>query len=515
MAKYRLLKVTVIACLTLLLLPCSTAEAQEGKTTLRTAWDPFEPYQYMATKHGMQHLTGLDVQLLKEIARRAGFKLIFHEISWQLQVENIRAGVLDVVAAASETPGRDVFARFSIPYRPEMKALFVRRGEARPVPTESADELVRFLKGGKFRLGVIKGWSYGDPVLDAYIADDAFSSRIVVADSTSTNLRNVLEGAVDGALVDRIVGATFAWEHGLEDGLKELPFEMVTDVRFMFSKYSVSSETVRLFDAAIREIHRDGTFHEITKRYMFPVLLSQTLDSNWFFIIDILGTAAFAVSGLLLAYKHHYDIFGAFVLASLPAVGGGVTRDLLTNRDKLAIVENPIYILTILGVVLAGYLFLRIISVIGHRLDTSPGGNARSHATMTRLMPHANTLIQTCDALGLAAFTVTGVVVALGTQSEPLWLWGPILAAVTGAGGGILRDVLRSDPDIPSLKGELYPEIAFVWGGLLSFFLIWEARRIEPGELMIGIIVTLVGVFCTRMLAIYFGLRSPRFSLGR
>ena len=514
MTKYRGLRTAVLACLMPLFWAVFAAEAQE-KETLRTAWEPFEPYQYTHTHHGIQQLTGLDVQLLREAAKRAGFKLNFSEISWQLQVEDIHAGVLDVVAAASLTPEREKFALFSIPYRPEMKAIFVKRGESGDIPIGSTEQFVNFLKGSQFRLGVIRGWTYGEPELDAYIANDSFSDRIVVARDTETNLRMLLDGTVDGALVDRIVGATFAWKHGLEDGLRELPFELTTDVRFMFSKYSITKPMVDRFDTAIRDMHQDGTFHEITKRYMFPVLLSQTLDSNWFFIIDLIGTAAFAVSGLLLAYRHQYDIFGAFVLASLPAVGGGVTRDLLTNREKLAIVEDPIYILTILGVVLAGYLGLKVFSTVGHRLVASPGGPSQSPSSVSRLVPHVNTLIQTCDALGLAAFTVTGVVVALGTQSEPLWLWGPILAAVTGAGGGILRDVLRSDPDIPSLKGELYPEIAFVWGGLLSFFLIWEAQRIEPDELLIGIVVTLVGVFVTRMLAIYFGWRSPRFSTRR
>ena len=513
MREFRRLRIAVIACLMPLLWPYGTADAQ-GSETLRTAWEPLEPYQYLRTKHGIQQLTGLDVQLLREVARRAGFKLNFSEISWQSQVADIRAGRLDVVAAAAKTPERDDFALFSIPYRPEMNAMFVRRGKSRGIPTGSTAMLVNYLKDSQFRLGVVRSWTYGDPVLDAYIANGNFADRIVVAEDTETNLRNLLDGMVDGALVDRIVGATFAWQHGLEDGLRELPYELVTDVRFMFSKYAVSPDMVDRFDAAIREIHRDGTFHEITKRYMFPVLLSQTLDSDWFFIIDVLGTAAFAVSGLLLAYKYHYDIFGAFVLASLPAVGGGVTRDLITNRDKLAIVEDPIYILTVLGVVLLGYLGLKTFSMV-QRVVTSPGGQPQFQSSMSRLVPHANTLIQMCDAIGLAAFTVTGVVVALGTQSEPLWLWGPILAAVTGAGGGILRDVLRSDPDIPTLKGELYPESAFVWGGLLSVFLIWAARRIEPSELLIGIVVTLVGVFCTRMLAIYLGWRSPRFYIGR
>ena len=68
-----------------------------------------------------------------------------------------------------------------------------------------------------------------------------------------------------------------------------------------------------------------------------------------------------------------------------------------------------------------------------------------------------NTAIAFFDALGLAAFTVIGVVVAVESRSNPLWLWGPLLAALTGAGGGIIRrvDLVRvvpatvEAPDIP------------------------------------------------------------------
>jgi len=107
---------------------------------------------------------------------------------------------------------------------------------------------------------------------------------------------------------------------------------------------------------------------------------------------------------------------------------------------------------------------------------------------------------------------VTGVVVGLATQSEPLLLWGPILAAITAAGGGILRDVVRSDPNVPFIKGELYPEIAFLWGAILSGYMIWQTRQLNADEIALGIVVTFLGAFLTRMAVIHFGIRSPRMS---
>ena len=68
------------------------------------------------------------------------------------------------------------------------------------------------------------------------------------------------------------------------------------------------------------------------------------------------------------------------------------------------------------------------------------------------------------DAIGLPSFTVTGVVIASRFHAEPLLIWGPLLAATTAAGGGILRDVLRADADNPALKTSFYAEISVCWG---------------------------------------------------
>jgi hypothetical protein len=63
-------------------------------------------------------------------------------------------------------------------------------------------------------------------------------------------------------------------------------------------------------------------------------------------------------------------------------------------------------------------------------------------------------LIETFDALGLAAFVVVGVVVVLDTSAEPLWLWRPISAGITSSFGSLVRDLLRPDREAASLKGE-------------------------------------------------------------
>lgn len=124
-----------------------------------------------------------------------------------------------------------------------------------------------------------------------------------------------------------------------------------------------------------------------------------------------------------------------------------------------------------------------------------------------------NAAIAFFDALGLAAFTVIGVVVAVETKSNPLWLWGPLLAALTGAGGGIVRDVIRGDANNPFLKGTCYAEIALVWGSILSGFIMWYANLLDykPTEISLAVVVTLIGALLTRMAVFHLRVKGPMY----
>ena len=120
-------------------------------------------------------------------------------------------------------------------------------------------------------------------------------------------------------------------------------------------------------------------------------------------------------------------------------------------------------------------------------------------------------LIELFDAIGLAAFIVVGVVVALDTSAQPLWLWGPIAAVITASFGGLMRDLYRHDRVTANLGGELYPEIASVCGLALAVFLGWEGERLQPDEIKIGVIVTISAAFLIRMVAVARGTKGWRF----
>ena len=182
-------------------------------------------------------------------------------------------------------------------------------------------------------------------------------------------------------------------------------------------------------------------------------------------------------------------------------------RDILIHRPP-ALLSSPGYLTTIFATVMFFYLSFKIEAWYRRKNKATIG-----HEQIFIGHISNNAMIEFFDALGISTFAVVGVIVALEAKVEPLWMWGPLLAALTGAGGGILRDVIRADTNNPGLKGSFYAEVALIWGLILSLFLHWYSflPNYEPIHLTIAVIVAILGGLVTRMAAVYFKIRSPMY----
>ena len=474
-----------------------------GPAHLRGGWYPWDPYQYQEYRHDVPLLTGFDVEIERALARIMGVNIDLPQRAWEEHLAALAAGTADIAAGATADEARGRYAYFSKPYRTETDVLILPRGRSGHYPFTTIAQMLDTFSKQKFRLGVVAGFVYADQRVNDFIADPANAAQIFAVESEVQNLRNLLAGTIDGFLADRIAATTAAWRRNEGAFIEEHPLRFSTDIRFMLSKATQTPQSLARLDAAIDELKRSGEFRRIADRYALPVLINQTLDSEWFRIMAFVGTVAFALSGVVLAYEGRYTLFGAVILATLPAVGGGVVRDLVLQRQPLGIVRSPEALLIVFGTVLVGMVAIRILS----RLPAgSLGKRLQSHTNQAAMM------IEMFDAAGLAAFTVIGVVVVLDTPAQPLWLWGPIAAVITGSFGGLMRDLFRHDRIVANLRGQLYPEIAAVWGLALAVFLGWESERLQPDEIRFGVIVVIVGAFLTRMVAIARGSKGWRYS---
>lgn len=488
--------------------PPDLAVDAEGRhlQVLRGGWYLWDPYQFTEPRDGERVLTGVDVELSRAVSQAAGFTVRQGYLPWKEHHARLRDGTTDIASGATWTPERAEYAYFSRPYRQETNVLYLRRGEVHEHDYADIGAMLDGFRSSGRRLGLVAGFAYADAQINAYIADPANADLIVFADNEYQNLRNLLDKVVDGVIADRLVATTTAWRGGWRAQVEEHPLRFSTDIHFMFSKQSVSPETVRRFDEAIVRLEEDGELRRIVGAFLSPILLAQTLDTNWFRVLDIVGTLAFALSGLLIAFRERYSLFGALVLAALPAVGGGAMRDLLVGREPLALLSTPLYLGLVGATVATGFVLIRMLRAADQR------GWLPQRAAEFGQHRSLRSLYEISDAVGIAAFTVTGVAVAVSARTEPLWLWGPLLAMLTAAGGGILRDLVRQSGNIASLKGEFYAEVPLLWGLLLSLYLVWQAPHLDPEDLVVAVVVTMVGAFLTRVIAVFTRLRAPAFA---
>jgi len=162
---------------------------------------------------------------------------------------------------------------------------------------------------------------------------------------------------------------------------------------------------------------------------------------TFLFILDLIGTLAFAISGAQEGAYKKLDFIGAFFLAFVTAMGGGIIRDSILGEPSATFL-NP------------WYLYIVIF------------GASLSFLIPKRIEKHWKTIL-IFDALGLAVFTVIGTTKSLQMGLGPVQ--SIVLGMITGVGGGIIRDVLANE--IPAiLRKELYASIALP-GALLYFIL--------------------------------------------
>ena len=173
------------------------------------------------------------------------------------------------------------------------------------------------------------------------------------------------------------------------------------------------------------------------------------------FIIEIIGTVAFAVSGALTAMHKNMDVFGVIILAMTTAVGGGIVRDLILGIQPPGTFGHPIY--GMVAMLTAVILFFPAVRrLLG-----------RNYAVYQWIM-----LIM--DSLGLGIFTVIGIRTACGVGNKNLFLL-VFVGVVTGVGGGVIRDVLAGDTPYIFVK-HIYA-CASIAGAILCAAL-WPVNRV-------------------------------------
>lgn len=193
-----------------------------------------------------------------------------------------------------------------------------------------------------------------------------------------------------------------------------------------------------------------------------------------FLIIEFVGTFAFALSGIRLASAKQFDIFGAWIVGMATAIGGGTLRDIMLGVNPFWMMNEIYFIWCAIAV-----LFVHVFSKY--------------------LVKQENTWF-IFDTIGLALFNVVGIEKTL-QMGFPLWT-AITMGSVTGAAGGVIRDVLINEVPLIFRK-EIYA-LACVAGGVV--YSVMHTMGFDPS---INALFSSVVVIVVRCLAVKFHWHLP------
>lgn len=196
-----------------------------------------------------------------------------------------------------------------------------------------------------------------------------------------------------------------------------------------------------------------------------------------FYTLDILGTAAFAISGTLVAIKKRLDPFGVFIIAFVTAVGGGTLRDVLTGTLPVGWMQNTNYVYTIIIATIFAILIRNKIGYLSKSLFLF-------------------------DTIGLGIFTIVGTEIGIQKELSPLICIA--LGTITATFGGVIRDILCNE--IPVIfRKEIYASACII--GATAFILL---NNFDISE-NVNYITTTFTVIIVRLIAVKHKLSLPAF----
>lgn len=192
--------------------------------------------------------------------------------------------------------------------------------------------------------------------------------------------------------------------------------------------------------------------------------------------IDILGTAAFAVSGALAAIRKRLDVFGVIIVAFVTAIGGGTIRDLLIGIRPVSWLQSLQPTIIILVSAIVAILFRK-------KLDKF------------------STSLFLFDTIGIGLFTIVGIEKAMAAGIHPALCIG--LGTVSACFGGVSRDILCNEIPIIFQK-EIYAT-ACIAGGTM-YTLLYSIKLVDNDFATLASIILVIGI---RLYAVIFKKSLP------
>lgn len=199
------------------------------------------------------------------------------------------------------------------------------------------------------------------------------------------------------------------------------------------------------------------------------------MDSTFIYIIEVLGTLAFGISGIRLAATKHFDWFGAYTVGLVTAIGGGTLRDVLLDIPVFWM-QNWLYL------AVTGLAFLIVV-------------------LFRQVLTSGSKSLFIFDSIGLALFVVIGIQKTI-FAGYPMWV-AIVMGIITGSFGGVVRDILINVEPL-FFRKDIYATACMAGG------IIYWAIMLLGGNPILQQSACAVAIIALRVGAIRYGWHLPQ-----
>ncbi|MFZ5571913.1 MAG: substrate-binding periplasmic protein [Thermodesulfobacteriota bacterium] len=259
MKRFHVVSSGIVVSSLILLLGFFARGAEPEPRTLIMGWEPWAPFAYRDADNSV---TGLDMEIVTRILSSAGYTVEYQEAPWARILKWMEEGKIHIGGSAMKTPEREAYAYFSAPYQRETYLLFVRKGRSPNYPIRHLRDIVT----SSFRLGVMRDSLYGAEFVQL-MENPRFSSHVEEVTTDEQNYRKLLENRIDGFIQEYSRMATEGKKSGIFDQVEPLLVIEKNWLHVMFSKKATSPEIVRIFNAGLEKMRKDGTYEKLFRKY--------------------------------------------------------------------------------------------------------------------------------------------------------------------------------------------------------------------------------------------------------
>ena len=309
------------------------------------------------------------------------------------------------------------------------------------------DNLVKFVRAVRF------GWE------DARLANNLAVETVLRKDQT-------LNYRFQQQMLDEVLKLipTEQENFGILD-LKQYEQQINQIYKYTAKKDQIDQNwTYEVINQLFKEDNRENIFSLSTLYYV-----NQFVSNPIFQIIVLLGSLSFGLSGLLIAINRGYDLYGRFILCTLPSIGGGTIRDIVVGLER-----QPFFFVADKSYMIGIILLVVSVSILIHY---NPKFIKSKNFKILQIYS---------ELIGFSVLAVLGSIIAINADMH--LVWAPICAALTVAGGGMLRDIVINKEPL-TFKGVIYEEVAIV-GGIIVLIGLYFTNYFEHSPELVWLIIS-------------------------